>query len=653
MARPVMLGNGSLTVGLNEHGLVHDFYYPYVGLDNLTTSRSAHHNIGVWADGVFSWADDGSWQTSVDFEERALVSKITLENDSLQIKLTMTDFVDPDINAFCRTVSVTNLDGRKREVRLFMHQVFQISRAGRADTALFVPEENYILDYKGRCSLLIYGVSSEGQVFDQFAIGNYGIEGKEGTFKDAEDGELSGSAVEHGGVDSVIRFRQELDHEASLNVDYWVVAAESQERAEHVHDILKEQGISHRLSLAREYWRKWLAIGSNQLANISDDKRPFMTKSLMIIKSHIDRRGGIIASCDSSIYNYGRDYYTYVWPRDGAYVIWPLIRLGYKDEPKKFFEFCRDILSPDGYLMHKYQPDKAIGSTWHPLLHGKRKELAIQEDETAIVLYMLGEYFKYSGDEEFVQSLYATFIQPAANFMSGFIDEQTGLPHASYDLWEEKFLTNSYTAAVVHSALNIASDFAERFDYPDDAVRWRKVAEVLYNNSAVFFDPGREVYRKGYLLSDDGSLNFDNTLDVSSFYGAFRFGLIQPTKTELTKTLSAIENELLDQSPTGGAVRYENDNYFASDPAYKGNPWFVATLWLVHYYSKNNQLDKANKYIDWTLQHALPSGVLPEQVNPTDGNSISVAPLIWSHAELINALLDVADVTSSSEQNLD
>ena len=35
-------------VGLNENGLVHDFYYPYVGLENLTTARSMQHKIGVW-----------------------------------------------------------------------------------------------------------------------------------------------------------------------------------------------------------------------------------------------------------------------------------------------------------------------------------------------------------------------------------------------------------------------------------------------------------------------------------------------------------------------------------------------------------------------------------------------------------------------------
>ena len=199
MGRAVMLGNGALTVGLNEQGLVHDFYYPYVGLDNLTTSRSVHHKIGVWIDGEFSWITDGEWRIEVDFETDAMVSNIHMHHDRHGVELTFNDFVDTDFNAFCRRISVQNHSDSYHNIRLFLHQVFQISRAGRADTALFVPEENYLLDYKGRCSLLIYGQNIDGTVYDQYSIGNYGIEGKEGTFRDAEDGELSNNPVEHGG----------------------------------------------------------------------------------------------------------------------------------------------------------------------------------------------------------------------------------------------------------------------------------------------------------------------------------------------------------------------------------------------------------------------------------------------------------------------
>lgn len=647
MARPIVLGNGQLTVGLNESGLVHDFYYPYVGLDNLTTARSAHHKIGVWIDGVFSWVTNDEWHIELNIEEDALVSNIIMRSEALQVELQCSDFVDNEVNAFCRRVNVKNLASNYRDIRIFMHQVFQISRAGRADTAVYIPEEHYILDYKGRCSLLIYGQHEDGIQYDQFSIGNYAIEGKEGTFRDAEDGELSNNGVEHGGVDSVIRFVCGLGAQESTTIDYWIVAADSQYNAEKIHHDLKTQGLAGRLEKNRAYWGNWLQIAQPRLSKISPEYIPIVKKSLFIIKAHMDKRGGVIASCDSSIYNYGRDYYSYVWPRDGAYAIWPLIRLGYANEPKKFFEFCRDILSPEGYLKHKYQPDQSIGSTWHPRIHGDRQELPIQEDETAVVLYMLGEYNSVSKDDDFTQSLYSTFIQPAANFMARFIDEETGLPHATYDLWEEKFLTTTYTTACVYEALLVAADFADKFEFPDDAVLWRETAENIARNATVFFNEERQAFRKGFLLkTDNGSLEFDNTLDISSLYGIMMFTGKDFSKDGTEKTVQAIESILLDQSPTGGTPRYEHDNYFASQPQLMGNPWFVTTLWMAQYYVRTQNLDKAKHYLDWTVQKALPSGVLAEQINPTTGQFLSVAPLVWSHAEVINTALDISHTSN-------
>lgn len=641
MGRPVMLGNGSLTIGLDEQGQVHDFYYPYVGLDNLTTARSLPHKIGVWVDGTFSWADSDDWQTTVDFETDALISAVHMQNDQLKLELEFRDFVDQEFNAFCRQVTVHNRADSNRDVRLFFHQVFQISRGGRGDTALYVPEGNYVLDYKGRCSLIIYAQAADGTGMDQYSIGNYGIEDKEGTWRDAEDGELSNNAVEHGGVDSTLRCSLSLSPESSEVVDYWVIAADVQYSAEKIHTQLLQSGLSDRLQKQRKFWHEWLSPSVEQINDMDPKHQNAIRKSLMVIKAHTDKRGGIIASCDSSIYNYGKDYYSYVWPRDGAYAMWPLIRLGYTEEPKQFFSFCRDIMHPDGYMMHKYQPDRAIGSTWHPLIHGKHSELAIQEDETATVLYMLGEYYETSKDVEFVESMYTTFIQQAANWMTAFRDESTKLPHASYDLWEEKFATHTYTVAITYRALLTAADLAEAFEYPDDAVKWRAAAAEIADNCHVFFDEKRGSLRKSFLLQDDGSLQFDNTLDVSSAWAALMFATPAFGSKAIRSTFKVIETELLNSSPAGGAPRYENDTYFASDPPHKGNPWFVTTLWIAQYYLQLARNPDADKLADWTLDHSLPSGVLSEQINPTDGTPLSVTPLVWSHAELINTLLDL------------
>ncbi len=641
MSRPVMLSNGTMLVGLNKYGLVQDFYYPYVGLDNLTNSRLSHHKIGVWVDGNFSWMDDHTWKTKVNFENEALISTVTAEHSGLGIRLDFQDFVDCDSNALCRQIRVTNTSDQSHDIRIFLHQVFQISRAGRADTALYEPDPPYILDYKGHCVILSYGQNEKAETFDQYSIGVYGIEGKEGTYKDAEDGELSGNAVESGGVDSCIRFRAKLEPNATTTIDYWNVAASSQQAAERIHEKLLGAGLANRMEVTREYWRRWLQNGNKGMQRIDAQYLVPLKKSLLMIKAHMDKRGSILASGDSSIFNYWRDYYCYMWPRDTAYAIWPLVRLGFQEEAREVFGFCRDVLNPEGYLEHKYQPDRSIGSTWHPLVHGRRHELAIQEDETAIVLYVLGEYLETSGDKKFVEDLYTTLVQKAANFMSDFVDHETGLPHSSYDLWEQKFLTTTYTTATVYAALGAAARMADTFGYPDDAIKWQTAADDIKSHVDKLWDEDSKYFVKGFLLQENGSIEYDKVVDCSSLLGALAFGLIDEDDSRVAVAMETLTKEIYNVTPSGGMLRYVNDDYFLERKQYKGNPWLVCTLWYAQYLIRTGKRDDARTILDWTMQKATESGVLSEQIDPETSGLLGVAPLVWSHAELARTILDL------------
>lgn len=637
MGRPVVLSNGQMFVGLDENGLVHDFYYPYVGLENLTNARSSQHKIGIWIDNKFSWTNDGTWEIRLDFDNNALISNIHFHSNELALSLHLQDYIDNDNNAFIRGIKITNEAPKDREVRLFMHQVFELSHNGRADTALYVPDDNYILDYKGRYCLLIGGKFKDGSSFDQYAVGNYGIENKAGTYIDAEDGVLSNNPVEHGGVDSVIRFTKEISSHGTTELNYWVIAGSSQTDIQNVHQSYLSLNMKDKQRHVQQYWEEWL---DSPKGSLPEFHLKSLKHSLLIIKAHCDSRGSVLASGDSSIFNYGRDYYCYCWPRDAAYALWPLIRLGHFDEAKSFFEFARDTRHPNGYLMHKYQPDRAIGSTWHPLVHGRRKELAIQEDETASVIYMINEYLQISEDIDFIKNLYPTLIAPAANFMSTFIDKETGLPHASYDLWEEKFLTSTYTVSTVIAALKAASKMATVFEAADDHLKWSKAAELIQSNFGLLYKNGQFV--KGLLLQEDKTITYDETTDISNLYGPYMYAGLAIDDHHITSTVEKIEKKLLNVTPSGGVIRYENDNYFLTKHQYSGNPWIVTTLWLAQYYIGIQKTDKANALLDWALARELPSGVLSEQFDPESGNSLGVTPLVWSHAELVNTLLDLA-----------
>lgn len=637
MGRPVVLSNGQLFVGLDENGLVQDFYYPYVGLENLTTARSIQHKIGVWVDGQFSWTNDGSWNITIAVEENALIGRITMESAALQLTIQTHDFVDTVQNAFIRQFKITNNGNERREVRLFNHQVFQISRGGRADTALYVPGSHYLLDYKGAYCLLIGGKTEHGSNFDQYAVGNYGIEGKAGTYLDAEDGELSNNPVEHGGVDSVIRFVNYLKPGESVSIDYWIIAASSQSDAQVIHNKFKRQEFANRLQRVRQGWHDWVKQSQGPQHVLEN---PNLKHSMFIIKAHCDERGSVLASGDSSIYNYGRDYYCYCWPRDAVYATLPLVRLGHLEEAKNFINFAQDTRHKDGYLMHKYQPDRAVGSTWHPLVHGRSTELAIQEDETASVLLLIWKIYEAEGSLDYIKDLYHTFISPCANFMTHYVDEETGLPHASYDLWESKFMTSTYTVCTVIAGLEAAAKIAAKLDKPHDQQKWNTAADKIRQNLDKLYHPDG-YFRKGFLLQTNGDLLYDDVVDISSLFGAYKYAGLKADDERILNTAKKVEERLLNTSPSGGVIRFEDDVYFLSKSQYKGNPWIVCTLWLAQYYLSVGRNDEGRQLLEWAYARVLPGGALSEQFDPESATPLGVTPLVWSQAELLNTILDI------------
>lgn len=643
MARPIVLSNGELHVGINKYGEVHDFYFPYVGLENHSAGRDTRHHVGVWVDGALSWLDDGNWEFDFTYPHEALVGHTVAKHHELGIILEFDDTVDAEFSAFMRNVHVINMKNSPRDVRIFMHQAFVIGDArSNTDTAQYLPDANAILHYRGRRAFVVSAQDDRGEYFDQYTVGLYGIEGREGTHKDAEDGELSMCTVEHGRVDSTLRFKVAIEPHSSARFRYWIACGTSTREALYINKQLVTQGVHKRLDVTVKWWHEWLKPAKVVADKIDAAHRDQFMRSVMLIKSHIDKRGAVIASTDSGMLNYWRDAYAYCWPRDGAYVLWPLIRMGYKDEPYRFFEFCRRGLNAGGFLMHKYRADGALGSSWHPYLHDHGVVAPpIQEDETALVLFVFSQYYHISGDEALLKEFYEPMVLPMANFLAHYVDKRTGLPKPSYDLWEEQFLTTTYTTAVTHAALLAAADLAELRKDSDSAVQWRAAADDIHEAAQKYlYNDERNVFFKGVAVAEDGTVLPDATIDMSSIFGAFMFGLF-PIQSDQTKQSIDTALEVFgasDERP--GLPRYEHDGYRRTEGSDKPNWWFVTSLWVAQYYLEIGEADKAEAILRWVRDSAWSSGILTEQVDPNTHEEVSVSPLCWSHAEYVSTLLD-------------
>ena len=52
-----------------------------------------------------------------------------------------------------------------------------------------------------------------------------------------------------------------------------------------------------------------------------------------------------------------------------------------------------------------------------------------------------------------------------------------------------------------------------------------------------------------------------------------------------------------------------------------------------------DDLKKTLELLEWAADHALPSGILAEQIHPFTHEPLSVSPLTWSHAAYVSAVL--------------
>lgn len=645
MARATILGNGSILVGLDQRGQVRDFYAPFVGHSNHVSGASGSyiHRIGVYVDGSLSWLDDPAWEVTFDGCAEMSGGSFRAVNTTAGIVLSSTHIVHNEQNIFLRSFTVTNTHADAREVCVFFSQQFRIAESRRGDTGFYDPRVGAIIHYKGSDVFLVYA-RTNNVPFSDYNIGLFGIEGREGTYVDAYDGVLEKNPIEHGSVDSIIGMKYNLPSNGKQDIEYWICYGSTIDEVHDLHDHVLKETPPKLITSTQNYWLAWAHKEEYDLSPLSRDVQDMFTHSLVMMRVHTDNGGGIIASSDTDMLHHGRDTYSYVWPRDGAFVANAFDVAGYPDVSKRFYEFITKRLERGGYLMHKYRSDGTLGSSWHPWLWHGVPELPIQEDETAIVLFMLWRHYEHTKDVEFIESLYNTFIEPASKFLGDFIEAPLGLPMNSYDLWEEKFGISTYTASCVYGALMASTRFAGMLGKEEQARTYLAIAQRM--RSAILehlFDAKRGVFIKQVRVQQNDEVARDEVVDISSLFGPVYFGVIDADDERCTKMLDVVYTRLCVTGNNGGCIRYEGDNYYKLQDSTASNPWAITTLFLAHIQisraKKIRDLKNPELILEWIVQTATTGGMLPEQINPQNGSPLSATPLVWSHACFVETVI--------------
>ena len=642
MPKSINLGNGVVLIGLDRFGQVKDLYFHYPGLENHV-SEHLTHKIGVYVDDTFSWIDDGRWNVLVSAQKDTMASDITARSESLGIELHMTDVVYNEKNMFIREVNVKNLYDRKRNVKVYFNQQFNISQTHTGDTAYYDPREKVIIHYKGRRVFLI-NARADSLPFTEYSVGLLGIEGKDGTYKDAEDGILSGNPIEHGTVDSVIGVSTEIPPKGKSLIYYWICIAKSIKYAKKLNEEILLRYPKEIIESTVNYWKAWVTVRNFSFYGLEPSATDLFNKSLIYIRTHTSKNGAIIASGDSEMLQFGRDYYEYVWPRDSSFAALALVQIGDFNASRRFFEFCNETITDEGYFLHKYRPDKSLGSSWHPWVRDGDKQFPIQEDETALVIYALWKHYELSRDLEFIEGIYNSLIKKASEFMVNFRDDKTGLPSASYDLWERTYAINTFTAGAVYGALKSSARFAELLGKSESAKKYNETADSIKAAILKYLYNGQVGVFYKSIITKGKNAEIDKTFDMSSVYGIYKFGILPPDDPKLKNAVEKTVDRLRVKTEIGGIARFEGDSYHHKGGNYPGNPWIITSMWLAQYYieiaKSEEDMKEVHKLISWSVARGNPAALLAEQYDPYSGEPISASPLVWSHAEFVTTIIN-------------
>ncbi len=634
--RDISVGNGTLSVNFDDKYQIRDIFFPHVGQENHTVGFP--FRFGVWVDGEFSWTFDHDWTYELGYLPETLVTDTKLTNERIGIEITFNDTVASHENVFIRRVVVKNLRENAANVRIFQHQDFRIYENNVGDTAFYDPETHSIVHYKKHRFFLI-GTYPR---FDSFATGRKGFGNQEGTWRDAEDGELHGGTITEGSVDSTLGVNLRIEPNDSAELFYWIAAGINYDDVHELNRMILERGPGAYIDYTENYWRVWVNRRDADLSHLPPKIVDLYKRSLLIIRTQTDHDGAIVASNDSDVTARATDHYAYLWVRDGAFIANSLDHAGFSHLTRKFFDMCRRIVSKDGYFFQKYNPDGTVASGWHSLwdpLRGERL-VPIQEDETSLVLWALWEHYDLHRDIEFAHDVYRKLTLNCGNFLTEFRDPLTKLPQASWNLWEDRRGVHTFTCATVVAGLRGAANFARLFDEKHTAEKFEKAANEVCSAMIKYLyseELGR-FYRSAHFM-DDGTMVPDDTVDASLF-GIFYFGCYSPDDPTVVGTMDAIKEKL---HVDGGIARFENDGYMRTSDEVTGNPWFICTLWLAEYHIARaksvDELRPALEILEWVESAALPSGILGEQFDPISGDHLSVSPLTWSHSTFVSTVI--------------
>jgi len=629
-------GNGRMLATFTEKGDINRIFWPEPDFYQQINSIS----IGIkYDDSETKFLNDNVWYTEQKYEDDAAILDTLFENSDYGLRIYQKDFILPDRDILVRKYKIENISDRVLDIRTFIHTDF-INDSMNARGGLMDFENDAGVIYNKLCAIAI---GSQSKI-SKFQFGN--------NAKNAvRDDSLYGKDDISMTADMGLKWNLGIC-EPGKNLEFNLYFCFSKVVSESVKmfDNVKKEDIDLLVINTKKYWEevyKKLNIISSGNEKIDD----IYMKSLMVFKLFSNNNTGAVlagAEIDEEFSRCGR--YGYCWPRDGVFIVRAFDICGMNDLAEKFFTvWAKQTQLSNGSWQQRYFLDGTLALGW-----------GVQVDETAALVYGVKEHYDYNRKYSFLEEMWET-VKKGAEFLMANIDEETGLPNPSHDLWEERLGEHAYSSASVIGALRAAAYIANELQIIEPyAERWLKKADEIKSaiENKLWDKDEKRFYRsiKTRLnwwncetveltlnpMGDKAEVAaIDPTVDISLLGLSVPFGVFDVKDEKIKKLVRDIE-ERLDGFPSGGYGRYEYDSYIG------GNPWIISTLWLALYYLEAGDIERGKELFLWAAKHTTNLGFLPEQIDKFSGEPAWVMQLAWSHAMFIIVLDKLKKITKEA-----
>ena len=659
MHRDLPIGNGNVLIDFDDKYRISEIYYPRVGEENH--SLGINH-FGVWVDGQFAWVQDG-WNVELRYLKDTLVTDVLLQHAKFALQIRVHDLVDCSSDVLLREFHISDLSGQDRKVRLFFHQNFDLSEAGFGDRACHdSPSGGVIHCNRHEDRWFLVNAKSNGRVgVSQWAIGLKKEYGEDGTFRDAEDGLLCCNAeirAASATVDSTVSINIDLPATGEVIAHYWLCFGRTNEVVTALDNSLRGDDLSHIGPRNQNYWRYWINSRQTDFLGLPAKVVHLYKRSLLVIRSETDNGGAIKATYNGDVTGYDETY-SYSWPRDGALVAYALSEAGYRDLAERFFIFCNnDLMKDAGYLLYTRQSDwyEAAASSVYPWQCDGLLDEPIHEDETALVLWSLWQHFSKYRDIEFVRTVFDKLLIRGADFLVRYRDPETKLPRPSLSFRHQRYELHLSTVASVIAGLTAATKFCHALGEISRANHYQEIADEVRTGMLKYMWSDREKRFCRMATRCEGGYELDMNVEAA-MCAIFAFGVLSPQDEKVVATMQAIENRFWSKTIIGDCARLENDGparVCHDTEEVPAKTCFICTMWLAQYKiasaRSREHLREPLEMLEWVVDHALPSGVLTEQVHFCDNHS--VAPHTSSHASFVTSVLDYLRKHSQMDEQM-